>query len=218
MPVTFPDNPLQEGNLTKLLDLSGRTYGYLTVINRAPNRTTSGGNSVVHWNCLCSCGNTKIVSGNGLQQDKTKSCGCYLVEDAIRKGRANKKHGGYSNLASPEFKIKCQALANIKERAKKGGYISDLEIDDLPDLTERCPIFGKPYSAGTLKDKDYSPSIDRKNTSLPYLKKFRSNLKFISHRANRIKSNSTIAELKLILEYMQTMNSCRASGLKTGCE
>ena len=42
---------------------------------------------------------------------------------------------------------------------------------------------------------------------MKYLKKYKDNLVFISHRANRIKSDATFNELKLILNYVGSLSS-----------
>jgi hypothetical protein len=184
------------------LNLTNRIFGRLKVVQKLESRLTSGGNPVAQWLCKCSCGQEKIVSAGSLLQGKVKSCGCWLIDSAREKGFKNKTHGGFSKFASDEYKIKHQALANIKERARRRGYESDLEIDDLPVLTNKCPVLGIVYTKGTLKNKDASPSIDRFNTNLPYLKKYKDNLIFVSHRANRIKSNASVEEFRKILDYM----------------
>lgn len=108
--------------------------------------------------------------------------------------------------ATPDERIKQQALANIKERSRRRGYESDLETTDLPQLTTHCPVLGIRYEKGSLANKDSVPSIDRKNTNLPYLKKYKDNLRFISHRANRIKSDATAEELCKVLEYVSNQD------------
>ena len=55
---------------TMVEDLSGRTYGEWTVIDRAKNK-----NKDARWNCRCSCGTEKIVLGKYLRNGKSKSCG-----------------------------------------------------------------------------------------------------------------------------------------------
>ncbi|SRR6266550_2270497 len=190
--------------MSQLIDLKGRVFGRLAVQKRIEDHTTSGGNAIVMWECICSCGKYADVSSNSLSRGKTKSCGCLLSELAAVKGRLNKIHGGYSQSSDPNERIKFQALVNIRERSKHRGYESDLEVADLPTLTDSCPVLGVKYSKGSLKNKDFVPSVDRKNSNLPYLKKYKSNLMFISHRANRIKSNATIDELQKILLYLQT--------------
>jgi hypothetical protein len=184
-------------------NLIGKVFGRLTVVERLENHVAPCGLQIVKWRCSCSCGETTEVSSNSLSTGKVKSCGCLAKEMAAQKGFLNATHGGYSKNRSLEDQIKFQALINIRERSKRRGYESDLEMCDLPGLTDSCPVLGIKYSRGSLKDKNFSPSIDRKNTNLPYLKKYKDNLVFISHRANRIKSDATIEELQKILQYLQ---------------
>ncbi len=190
--------------------LENRVFGRLKVVRKVETRFTKGGNPIGRWLCLCSCGKEKVVSTNSLQQGKTKSCGCLLAESAQSKGHNNKTHGDYSKFASMDEKIRRQAWSNIQERSKRRGYSSDLEISDLPVLGVKCPILGVAYTKGSLKNKDYSPSVDRINSNLPYLKKYKDNLVFISHRANRIKSDASVEELRLIIQYIEAS--------KYGCE
>lgn len=62
-------------------DLTGKRFGHMTVIKRAPNHVTSGGNSIVQWECQCDCGNTKIIKACHLRDGHTQSCGvCGLTK------------------------------------------------------------------------------------------------------------------------------------------
>ncbi len=63
-------------------DLTGQTFDYLTVIERAENHYTSGGHSKVMWKCQCKCGAVKIVHSVDLLHGHTKSCGCWNLEKA----------------------------------------------------------------------------------------------------------------------------------------
>jgi hypothetical protein len=54
-----------------LVDLSGKTFGKLTCIEKAErvgNRT--------RWICRCECGTIKAIGAQELQSGRTKSCGC----------------------------------------------------------------------------------------------------------------------------------------------
>ena len=55
----------------KLIDLRGRKFGRLTVIERIGTK-----NRKSVWECKCECGNTKEVVSNNLISGNTKSCGC----------------------------------------------------------------------------------------------------------------------------------------------
>lgn len=56
-------------------DLTGKKFGWLTVLGRAP--TNSPNRSDPWWWCRCECGNITKVMANRLTADLTKSCGCY---------------------------------------------------------------------------------------------------------------------------------------------
>lgn len=53
-------------------NLNGKTFGLLTVLERALN--------VIHrnafWKCECACGAIVYVSGTNLRMGYTTSCGC----------------------------------------------------------------------------------------------------------------------------------------------
>lgn len=64
----------------KLRDLTGQTFGYLTVLERAENQYTVSGHSKVMWKCRCKCGTVKIIAAGELTSGGTKSCGCLNLE------------------------------------------------------------------------------------------------------------------------------------------
>lgn len=53
------------------IDLSGQTFGRLTVVKKVP----FGGGSAL-WECVCTCGETRRVNGYVLRAGLRKSCGC----------------------------------------------------------------------------------------------------------------------------------------------
>lgn len=65
----------------RFVDLTGKVFGRLTVLGRAPE-DTPGGNA--KWLVRCSCENHTefVVSGGSLTSGNTKSCGCYQKERA----------------------------------------------------------------------------------------------------------------------------------------
>ena len=56
-----------------MIDLTGKRFGRLTVISRADIKDRD---QRTRWHCLCDCGKMIVVTGNALQQENTKSCGC----------------------------------------------------------------------------------------------------------------------------------------------
>lgn len=66
-------------------DLTGQTFGRLTVISRAETR---GG--LTCWLCRCECGSETTVRARYLLTGHTKSCGCYQRDAMRERGRRSK--------------------------------------------------------------------------------------------------------------------------------
>lgn len=69
-------------------DLTGQRFGRLTVLGFVP---TEGHRSF--WRCQCDCGKKTLVNGVKLTGNRTKSCGCIRIENAITQGKKNTTHG-----------------------------------------------------------------------------------------------------------------------------
>ena len=84
--------------MPKIIDLSGRKIGKLTIIERSSNL-----NGHPAWLCICECGNTTVVRATslreGVQRKHTTSCGCARSEYVSAK---NTRHGYYQ---STEYRI-----------------------------------------------------------------------------------------------------------------
>jgi len=64
----------------KLIDLSGKRFGRLTVIKRAGTYKSPKGATTPLWLCRCDCGNMVEVQGISLKSGNTVSCGCARSE------------------------------------------------------------------------------------------------------------------------------------------
>lgn len=73
----------------KSIDLTGQTFGRLTVIKRAEPAVQPAGQKKLQYLCKCSCGNTVTVRVDNLKKGHTKSCGCLKRERGIQLGLAN---------------------------------------------------------------------------------------------------------------------------------
>lgn len=59
------------------IDITGKRYGKLTVLERDYGRMFSSKSSVSWWICLCDCGNIKSIRKTYLSSKvKNKACGC----------------------------------------------------------------------------------------------------------------------------------------------
>lgn len=131
----------------KRIDLTGKTFGRLTVIGCADSL-----NGHLRWLCKCSCGNECIVHGSSLKSGNTTSCGCYKTENAKKlysgvrqndkrlysiwnaiKQRCNNPHNkSYHDYGGRGIKM-CTEWADKYENfyywAMTSGYRKGLEID-----------------------------------------------------------------------------------------
>lgn len=75
----------------------GDKYGRLTILNEVVPIVSSNRN-FRQFNCLCSCGNEKIIRLDSLRNKKTISCGCYRKEYVSNQSKViNLKHGHFIN-------------------------------------------------------------------------------------------------------------------------
>ena len=90
------------------------------------------------------------------------------------------------------------ALSTMKQRAAFKGLPFDLTAEDLV-VPEFCPVLGIKL-VFDVNDNDARPSADRFDNDKGYVK---GNVRVISLRANRLKSDATIDELRRVLKYME---------------
>jgi hypothetical protein len=92
-----------------------------------------------------------------------------------------------------------------RNRARIGGLKCTITKDDI-EIPETCPVLGIPLFArvgagrSNRDQVENSPSLDRIDNSKGYVP---SNIAVISMRANMIKNNATLAELKAIVAYIE---------------
>lgn len=85
---------------------------------------------------------------------------------------------------------------SAKSRARSKNIPFNIEIDDIT-IPEYCPVF----NVKMIQKTEYAPSIDRINSSKGYVK---GNISIISLRANLLKNNATLDELKMIVKWLDT--------------
>ena len=108
----------RQTSLTKFVDLTGKTFGWLTVIERAQANIKSW----AAWRCVCKCGNSVVKAGAHLRAGVIVSCGC-----------AKNKSRNTAALLSESVRAK-SAVNGAKRRAIQsgnGGSFTALQIIDL---------------------------------------------------------------------------------------
>jgi hypothetical protein len=110
--------------MAKAIDLTGKRFGRLLVIKRAPNHICPK-SKLVAWECKCDCGNVKVVLRCALRSGETNSCGCLHNELLVSR---NTKHGDTPKYAKhyrlyavwSNMRRRCSDKAN-KSYANYGG-------------------------------------------------------------------------------------------------
>jgi hypothetical protein len=102
-----------------------------------------------------------------------------------------------------------------RKRADKIGVPFNIIESDVV-IPRNCPLLGIPIKwNGMMNNRDSSPSLDRINPTLGYV---RGNIAVISYRANRIKNNASLAEIELIAKNLRKLllrrcRSCRRNDM-----
>ena len=174
----------------KVVDLSGQTLGGLYVIRKDVETTTI--KKRAHYICRCNhCGCEKVINSGVFRKKPPVSCGC-------------RKAAGYTHPKSdPITKNERRLLNYARRNAKRNGRGEEcnLKLEDI-FIPEYCPVLGIKLEPGSHTHQDCSPSVDRIDSTKGYTK---DNVWIISARANRIKNNATVEEIKLLYEALVSL-------------
>lgn len=99
------------------------------------------------------------------------------------------------NKANPERYL----LTCAKIRARKENREFNIGIEDII-IPEYCPVLGIILEPCKGVRGPSSPSLDRIDNTKGYIK---GNIRVISWRANRLKSDATVEELNRVIKYME---------------
>ena len=185
--------------MPKLRDLTGQKFGKLLVIKRADNRVYNNGKERVCWQCLCDCGNTKIVSRDDLVSGFVKSCGCFRKEKTketkTKHGlRKSKLYRIWSNIKSRCYNSQIDIF---KYYGAKGIIMCDKWLNDFKEFHDWSMLNG--YKENLTIDRinpkgNYEPSNCRWITP-----KEQQNNKLNNHIITYKSQTHTLAEWSEIL-------------------
>jgi hypothetical protein len=84
-----------------------------------------------------------------------------------------------------------------KHRAKARNIPFSITVEDIPPVPARCPVLDIPLSMKHKRAHANSPSLDRIVPELGYVP---GNVRWLSNRANHLKSNATLDEHRRVYE------------------
>lgn len=132
-----------EVSKSKLVDLTGKNFGSLTVLKRNFEKQEQDKNKYrVYWDCLCECGNKIIVEAYELKSGGKEHCGCKNVKRA-RKDLKGKRFGRLYVIEVDEEKTSYGKGVTVwKCRCDCGNYIS-IPCSYLDNGTQSCGCLQK---------------------------------------------------------------------------
>lgn len=137
---------------SNLTDLTGLTFGRLTVIERAETKYLKNGRIVEFWRCKCDCGKETVQKTRNLIVGVTKTCGC-----ALRNGW---------------MEISGNYWGNLIRGAKARGIFFDVSIkqawNKIIAQDFKCALSGVEIFFSKAKSKQ-TASLDRINPNKGYV-------------------------------------------------
>ena len=134
--------------MSKIIDIVGQKFGYLTVLRRDTSRKNR-----VYWICQCDCGNIVSVESYPLRKGQTKSCGCMtgkLITQNKTIDLTGKKFGRLTVLGiDKEYEKIRQMSSEIK-------WICQCECGEIVSVQGFNLRSGHTQSCGCLKRENSS--------------------------------------------------------------
>ena len=149
--------------------------------------------------CICECGNTTTLPLSTIKPEgRTSSCGCIQRKTtAIRNTKLKTLIPGTRKRDDRRYKM----YHNAQHRAKKKGIPFTISMEDIV-IPETCPLLGIPLVSTNNKRDPRNPSLDQKVPGEGYTP---DNIWVVSSRANWIKSDATLQELKTLVENLEAL-------------
>lgn len=185
------------------VDLTGMRFGKLSVIGKGRQLPREGRKfkPMVMWDCVCDCGEKRLLKTGHLKSGACKSCGC----DAPRIGNKNGTWKGCGEFPGHH-------LCHIRHRAIQFNREFDLTAEFLWELylkqERKCALSGLDIGFSTQKKGRSTASLDRIFSNYGYTK---DNVWWVHKDINRMKNNFRVEQFhwycSLVAEYKRPNES-----------
>lgn len=119
----------------------------------------------------------------------------HYYKDVARSRKRGREYMRSYNQTHPVKRL----IYAARRRAKKQGLAFSITESDIV-IPSSCPIFGTPFTNGTRTERRLSASLDRIDSSKGYVP---GNVMVISWRANDLKGDATLEELKTLVRFYE---------------
>jgi hypothetical protein len=170
-------------------NLIGKKFSRLT-IKKIIFKKDKSNRIRVFAKCDCICNSSKIIRLDGILEKRVKSCGCWSTYVKTQKNPN-------TEINKPKNILKWSA--SNRSRVKDVPF--DINIADY-EIPKKCPVLGiRIFKKGKFKT-DNSATLDRFVPDRGYVK---DNVMVISDRANRLKRDMDLYELKILISYLKKL-------------
>lgn len=166
------------GSQMRLNDLTGQTFGYLTVIGR----DTSIEKNRPYYRCKCQCGNIKTVFGQHLVRGDTQSCGCLgnsvgeaIIEGILKENNIPyKKEYKFKDLKDQDYLRYDFAIFN-----ENGEVVKLIEYDGRQHTDKNSVWYNDSVIAHDMMKTDYAIEHNIPLIRIPYQDKLLISLEYL---------------------------------------
>lgn len=155
VPVAVPSAAMM-GN--RGIDMTGLTYGRLTVLNIADVRK----DKKIQWNCICECGSFCVASGRLLRRGSVRSCGCYWQEMQSKRATRHSLNKSPEHRTWVAMRQRCNNPRDTSYSYYGGRGITVCENWNTSFIKFLADMGKKPYPQATIErddpDGNYEPS------------------------------------------------------------
>lgn len=147
------------------------------------------------------CSKCKIAKDISEFYDSVKDKKQSWCIDCCRRYWQTRKENGVNQMRARQRRTdpRSSLLARAKDRAKKQGIPFSIIKEDII-VPECCPVLGIKLCVGDGSQNENSPSLDRLIPENGYVP---GNIRVISLRANAIKNDATIEELRKVADWLE---------------
>jgi len=166
-------------------NITGKRFGYLTVLRMERNEKSTKGNP---WRAICQCdkcGNQNFNANKyALLKGKTTSCGCNTYNHTKNTGKNSKSYKGYEELDGTYW-------GKIIKRAEDIGQLFNIDIKYAWDLyikqNRKCSLSGLPivFRKSSKDRSSGTASLDRIDSKKGYVE---GNVQWIHKHINIMKN------------------------------
>ena len=176
----------------KLIDLTGRHFGELIVLERDYQTQEQKKSPKPYWKCRCSCGNVFSVLGKSLREGRTVSCGCMAKERA--------KKIRFEDITNQKF-----GKLVVKKYVGNSHWMCQCECGHITSVSTGHLKSGHTTSCGCVRSKGeliIAQLLQKNNIS--FIKEYTNDL-LVNSNGNKIRIDFAILndkqQIKYFIEY-----------------